>query len=224
VEAQPSRRPSRRWSVEASCPKRPFSGTGESGGSSGRSFSQAKNLISAFEEPAAATFTDQVLSRAVKGRRARRSRMATNASRIDRQMPPGRKEPSAAWAVFRQGLCSESPNRRGQTEPASEGGLGLDSQADSHSVGHWQPFANVNFFDLARTALDLGGHQKRGLQKRRPAKASRASPYMYGRLHWSGHRTVGQGSLGALCVVRRVVIRPKIDSILDEQGGWDRKF
>ena len=48
---------------------------------------------------------------------------------------------------------------------------GSDSQADSHSVGHWQPAVNVGGFrlvsvDLEHTSLDSGGRQKRGLQNR----------------------------------------------------------
>ncbi len=54
---------------------------------------------------------------------------------------------------------------------ASEGGRGPDSQADSHSVGHRQPSANVSgsqlvTLHLARTSLDGGGRRKRGLQNR----------------------------------------------------------
>ncbi len=53
----------------------------------------------------------------------------------------------------------------------SEGGIDPDSQADSHSVGHRQPSADVTgsqhlTLHLARTSLDTGGRQKRGLQNR----------------------------------------------------------
>lgn len=52
-----------------------------------------------------------------------------------------------------------------------DGGRGPDSQDDSHSVGQWQPSANVSglrlpTFDLGQTSLDVGGCQKRGLQNR----------------------------------------------------------
>jgi len=54
---------------------------------------------------------------------------------------------------------------------ASEGGSGPDSQADSHSVGHWQLLANVGGigaldFDLRRTSAEGSACQKRGLQNR----------------------------------------------------------
>jgi hypothetical protein len=54
---------------------------------------------------------------------------------------------------------------------ASQRGRALDSQADSHSVGHWQSSANMGgsslvIFHLARTSVDVGGRQKRGLQNR----------------------------------------------------------
>ena len=54
---------------------------------------------------------------------------------------------------------------------AFEGGRGPDSEADSHSVGHWQPSANVSgsklsTLHLPRTSQDIGGRQIRGLQNR----------------------------------------------------------
>jgi hypothetical protein len=54
---------------------------------------------------------------------------------------------------------------------AFEGGRGPDSQADSHSVGHRQPSANVSGSELStlhlpRTSQDIGGRQIGGLQNR----------------------------------------------------------
>ncbi len=59
---------------------------------------------------------------------------------------------------------------------APEGGRGPDSQADSHSVGHWQPLTNVSGpqltpLHLGRTSPDSGGCQKRGLQNREGSSA-----------------------------------------------------
>lgn len=56
-------------------------------------------------------------------------------------------------------------------DPATEPGRGFDSQADSHSVGRWQPSANVSGsgslnLHLRWTVADADGHQKRGLQNR----------------------------------------------------------
>src|SRR5260370_23307477 len=59
-----------------------------------------------------------------------------------------------------------------------------DSQADSHSVGHRQPSANVSGsqpsnLHLARTSLDTGGRQSRGLQNRlRALKPERLARFL----------------------------------------------
>jgi hypothetical protein len=69
---------------------------------------------------------------------------------------------------------------------AFEGGRGPDSQADSHSVGHWQPSANVSgsklsTLHLARTSQDTGGRQIRGLQNR--GRDVRRRPFRFANVH-----------------------------------------
>jgi len=69
--------------------------------------------------------------------------------------------------------CTDTTRARGDqaSAPRRYHAGGADSQVDSHSVGHWQLLANVSgyylsTFHLARTSLDSGGRQNRGLQNR----------------------------------------------------------
>ena len=71
----------------------------------------------------------------------------------------------------REGATRQDTTRRFVPDRALEGGGGHDSQADSHSVAHRRPLANVSgsypwTFQIRRTSPDVFGRQKRGLQNR----------------------------------------------------------
>jgi hypothetical protein len=102
---------------------------------------------------------------------------------------------------------------------------GSDGQVDSHSVGRWQPSANVSgsrllTLHLARTSVDNGGRQK--TQSSKP----RAVGGLARLLSRPGRPAAGQERPASAIagVVLHVVIRLKIDSSLDGPVSWTRSF